>query len=137
MICNDLVMPLLLRSKRLQPGRAARHDPPAAGHPARRDRHRGAARLSLLPPGGRSHALVSIGLISFAAVAQFAPVMLGGMYWRGGTRDGALAGLLAGFAVWAYTLMLPSVAKSGWIDPASSSTACSASSCCGRSSCSG
>jgi hypothetical protein len=66
---------------------------------------------------GEVHALVSIGLISFAAVAQFAPVMLGGMYWRGGTRDGALAGLLAGFVVWAYTLMLPSVAKSGWIDP--------------------
>src|SRR5690606_37175705 len=59
----------------------------------------------------------SIGLISFAAVAQFDPAMLGGMYWRGGTRDGALAGLLGGFAEWAYTLMLPSVAKSGWIDP--------------------
>ena len=31
----------------------------------------------------------SIGLISFAAVAQFAPAMLGGMYWKGGTRAGA------------------------------------------------
>ena len=29
---------------------------------------------------GEAYALVSIGLISFAAVAQFAPVMLGGMY---------------------------------------------------------
>ena len=36
---------------------------------------------------------MSIGLISFAAVAQFAPAILGGMYWRGGTREGALAGL--------------------------------------------
>jgi signal transduction histidine kinase len=62
--------------------------------------------------------LVSIGLISFAAVAQFAPAMLGGMYWRGGTREGALAGLLAGFAVWIYTLLLPSFAKSGWLEPA-------------------
>src|SRR5690606_28811771 len=31
------------------------------------------------------------------------------------TRRGALAGLLAGFGLWAYTLMLPSVAKSGWL----------------------
>ena len=40
--------------------------------------------------------------------------LLGGMYWKGGTRAGALAGLSAGFALWAYTLMLPSIAKSGW-----------------------
>ena len=52
---------------------------------------------------------------SFAAVAQFAPALLGGIYWRGGTRAGAFGGLVAGFAVWAWTLMLPSVAKSGWI----------------------
>ncbi|MGZ5239667.1 MAG: ATP-binding protein, partial [Caldimonas sp.] len=64
---------------------------------------------------GEAYALVSIGLISFAAVAQFAPAMLGGLYWKGGTRNGALTGLLLGFALWAYTLMLPSVAKSGWL----------------------
>jgi signal transduction histidine kinase len=64
---------------------------------------------------GEAYALVSIGLISFAAVAQFAPALLGGMYWKGGTQRGALAGLLAGFALWSYTLMLPSVAKSGWL----------------------
>ena len=50
---------------------------------------------------GEAYALVSIGLISFAAVAQFAPALLGGIYWRGGTRAGALGGLLGGFAVWA------------------------------------
>lgn len=54
-------------------------------------------------------------MISFAAVAQFAPAVLGGMYWKGGTRNGALAGLLAGFVWWTYTLMLPSLAKSGWV----------------------
>jgi signal transduction histidine kinase len=64
---------------------------------------------------GEAYALVSIGLISFAAVAQFAPAVLGGMYWKGGTRNGALAGLLLGFVLWAYTLMLPSLAKSGWV----------------------
>jgi hypothetical protein len=30
--------------------------------------------------------LVNIGLVSFAAVAQFVPVVLGGLYWKGGTR---------------------------------------------------
>ncbi len=64
---------------------------------------------------GEAYALVSIGLISFAAMAQFAPVVLGGLYWKGGTRIGALTGLGAGFAIWAYTLLLPSFAKSGWL----------------------
>jgi signal transduction histidine kinase len=41
--------------------------------------------------------------------------VLGGIFWRGGTRRGALAGLLAGFAVWFYTLMLPALARSGWL----------------------
>jgi len=63
---------------------------------------------------GQSGPLVSIGLISFAAVAQFAPAMLGGMYWKGGTRAGALAGITGGFLIWAYTLFLPSMAESGW-----------------------
>jgi signal transduction histidine kinase len=58
---------------------------------------------------------VSIGLISFAAVAQFAPAVLGGIFWKGATRRGALAGLVAGFAVWFYTLLLPAFARSGWL----------------------
>ncbi len=64
---------------------------------------------------GEAYALVAIGLISFAAVAQFAPVIIGGLVWRGGTRKGALAGLGSGFAIWIYTLLLPSLAKSGWL----------------------
>ncbi|MBW7900352.1 MAG: histidine kinase [Rhodocyclaceae bacterium] len=115
MVCNDLVMPLLLRTRAL-----ALH--------AERDLsglllgiRRGAIVVVLLLGyfyfrlAGDAYALVGIGLISFAAVAQFAPALIGGMYWRGGTRDGALAGLSAGFAVWAYTLLLPSFAKSGWL----------------------
>ena len=118
MVCNDLVMPLLLHSRSFN--RVAHPDLTGLLLGIRR----GAIVVVMLLGylyfrlAGEAYALVSIGLISFAAVAQFAPVMLGGMYWRGGTRGGALAGLLAGFTVWAYTLMLPSVAKSGWLDPA-------------------
>src|SRR5439155_802174 len=64
---------------------------------------------------GEAYALVSIGLISFAAVAQFAPAILGGIFWKGGARAGALCGLSAGFAVWLYTLLLPALARSEWL----------------------
>jgi len=115
MLCNDLVMPLLLRIEAL--GLAARRDLTGLLAGIRR----GSILLVLLLGYlyfdliGGSYALVSIGLLSFAAVAQFAPTIIGGMYWRGATRAGALAGLMAGFAVWAYTLLLPAFARSGWI----------------------
>ncbi|HEV2038455.1 MAG TPA: sensor histidine kinase [Casimicrobiaceae bacterium] len=115
MVCNDLVMPVLLRLRRLRLNE-------------RRDLtglllgiRRGAIVLILLlgylyyKLAGEAYALVSIGLISFAAVAQFAPAILGGIFWKGGTRAGALWGLLAGFAVWLYTLFLPALARSGWL----------------------
>src|SRR5437763_3355634 len=54
--------------------------------------------------------LASIGLLSFAAVAQLAPAFFGGLIWRNGTARGALAGMTAGILVWAYTLLLPSFA---------------------------
>ncbi|MGZ5267891.1 MAG: ATP-binding protein [Caldimonas sp.] len=115
MVCNDLVMPMLLRTRRF--GARAGGDLSRLLLGIRR-----AAIVAVLLFGyayfaiaGEAYALVSIGLISFAAVAQFAPAMLGGLYWKGGTRNGALTGLLLGFALWAYTLMLPSVAKSGWL----------------------
>jgi Na+/proline symporter/signal transduction histidine kinase len=65
---------------------------------------------------GNAAALAQTGLLSFAAIAQFAPSFLGGVYWRNGTARGAAAGILAGFAVWAYTLLIPSFIDSGWID---------------------
>jgi signal transduction histidine kinase len=61
------------------------------------------------------YSLVSIGLISFLAVAQFAPSLLGGMYWRKGNYKGAMAGMLVGFAIWAYVLILPSLIAADFI----------------------
>ena len=57
---------------------------------------------------GGSDALAAIGLIAFAGVAQFLPALLGGIFWRGATAKGALAGLATGTILWVYTLLLPS-----------------------------
>ncbi len=56
---------------------------------------------------GGGNALAAIGLVSFAGLAQLLPAMLGGIFWRGATRNGAVAGLVAGFILWAYCLLLP------------------------------
>ncbi|MBS7661965.1 histidine kinase [Pseudomonas lalucatii] len=115
MICNDLAMPLLLRWQGL--GLARRRDLSGLLLGIRR----GAILLLMLlgylyyRAAGEAYALVSIGLVSFAAVAQFAPALLGGMYWKQGSRAGALSGLALGFVLWAYTLLLPAFAKSGWL----------------------
>lgn len=52
--------------------------------------------------------LVAIGLLSFAAIAQLAPAFFGGLFWRRATARGAMAGMLVGFAMWLYTLFVPS-----------------------------
>lgn len=62
-----------------------------------------------------SYSLVSIGLVSFAAVAQLAPAVLGGIFWKNGNRRGAIAGLLAGFGLWFYTLVIPSIVGAGFL----------------------
>jgi Na+/proline symporter/signal transduction histidine kinase len=59
--------------------------------------------------------LASIGLLSFAAIAQFAPAFFGGLMWRRGTARGAIAGMTAGILVWAYTLLLPSIFDAGMV----------------------
>ncbi|KAB0669762.1 SpoIIE family protein phosphatase [Oryzomonas sagensis] len=64
---------------------------------------------------GDSYMLVNMGLISFSAACQFLPVMLGGLYWRRGNKTGAITGILFGFLTWAYTLLLPSLGKPGWL----------------------
>src|SRR5688572_14128804 len=82
MVCNDLVMPVLLRMKRLR----LNEQPDLTG--LLLGIRRGAIVTILLlgylyfKLAGEAYALVSIGLISFAAVAQFAPAVLGGIFWK-------------------------------------------------------
>ncbi|SLN51774.1 Sensor protein kinase WalK [Roseovarius albus] len=57
---------------------------------------------------GGGTALAAIGLVSFAGVAQFLPALMGGLFWRGGNRVGAVSGLGVGFFLWLYCLFLPS-----------------------------
>lgn len=115
MLCNDLVMPILLRFAWLR--LSGRKDLSGLLLGIRR-----MAIVFILAIGylyfrliGETYALVAIGLVSFAAAAQFAPAIIGALYWKAGSRRGALAGIAAGFVVWAYTLLLPSFARSGWL----------------------
>jgi len=59
--------------------------------------------------------LAEIGTVSFLAVSQFAPAALGGLYWKKGNRKGAIAGLTAGFLLWIYTALIPTIAGEGWL----------------------
>ncbi len=112
MISNHLAVPLLLNTRlaRFMPG----------------DLSRGillVRRISIVAilalgyvyyrTAAGSDTLASIGLISFVGVAQFLPALIGAVFWRPGNRQGALAGLSVGFAVWVYTLLLPSFEASG------------------------
>ncbi|MDH3259177.1 MAG: PAS domain S-box protein, partial [Deltaproteobacteria bacterium] len=64
---------------------------------------------------GEFYSLVDIGLKSFEAVTIFAPAFLIGLYWKGGNKKGAIAGILAGFVIWLYTLMIPALMRAGII----------------------
>jgi Na+/proline symporter len=104
MVCNDLVMPILLR---INPRwLAGRSDLSGLLIGIRR-----AGIVILILLGylyfrfvGESYALVASGLVSFAAAAQFAPPILIGLFWKRANQRGALIGLSSGFVVWAYTL---------------------------------
>ena len=115
MISNDLVVPALLRVRRL--GLERRTDLSAIVLAVRRIAIVVLAALAYAyyRATTRNVQLASIGLLAFVALAQFAPAIISGLYWRGVSRFGVSAGLVAGFAVWAYTLLLPSMAENGWL----------------------
>ncbi|RKZ68948.1 MAG: histidine kinase, partial [Gammaproteobacteria bacterium] len=115
MVSNDLVMPVLLRVGKLH--LSERADLTGLILNIRRTTIGlmlllGYVYVRLI---GDSYALVSIGLVSFTAAAQFAPAIIGGVFWKGASRAGAFAGLSGGFLCWLYTLLLPSFARSGWL----------------------
>jgi Na+/proline symporter/signal transduction histidine kinase/PAS domain-containing protein len=117
MISNEIIMPMLLRVKSL--GLSEREDYSRLLINVRRG---AIVFISLLAYAyylatDESAALASIGLLSFAAAAQFAPLIILGLYWPRGTRVGAIAGLSTGFVLWAYTLFLPTLSRSGAFDP--------------------
>lgn len=111
MVSNDLVIPLFVR-RLLRPDRRENEDWSAVILNIRR-----AAIFLILFASflyyreATSNArLASIGLISFAAIAQFAPAFFGGLIWRGANSRGAVLGMSAGFGMWFYTLLFPSLA---------------------------
>lgn len=115
MVCNEIVVPLLLHFNRTRLSR--KQDLSKLLLMGRR------ATIVLLlllayvyyRMTGGSTSLASIGLLSFVAVAQFAPALLGGILWRRGNRQGAIAGLVAGSLVWFYTLLMPALVESGYL----------------------
>ncbi len=112
MMSNHLLMPLLVRVPAARPALQTRWFA-YLGRVALESRRLAVVLVLLLAYGyylivGQQLPLVNTGLVSFAAVAQFVPAVLGGLYWKGGTRRGATVGLLAGFGIWFFTLVLPS-----------------------------
>jgi Na+/proline symporter/signal transduction histidine kinase/ActR/RegA family two-component response regulator len=116
MISNDIVMPLLLK-RRAERGGEALREPSDAGAQLLTARRIAIFVIMFLAyvyyRSAGDAQLAAIGLLSFAAVAQFAPAFLGGLAWRRGTAAGAIAGMSAGILVWGYTLLLPSISDAG------------------------
>jgi Na+/proline symporter/nitrogen-specific signal transduction histidine kinase len=116
MFSNHIVVPLLIRNKRF-----SIDDPLIDGASRLLDIRRISIVLMLFlaylyqKTVGGLYDLVSVGLISFTAAAQLAPAMIGGLYWKQATRQGAIAGMVTGFLVWAYCLPLPNMAQAGII----------------------
>jgi PAS domain S-box-containing protein len=62
-----------------------------------------------------NQSLVQLGLISFVAVAQFLPGIVGLLFWSRATRVGFIGGLVGGGLVWAFALLIPLFERSGII----------------------
>ncbi|WP_405269530.1 sodium:solute symporter family transporter [Cellulophaga sp. Ld12] len=51
--------------------------------------------------------LYAIGLISFVIIGQLAPSFFIGLFWNRGSSKGAIIGIIVGFLITVYTLILP------------------------------
>ena len=111
MLCNDVIMPLVLRSRFF--GLRAQSQPVTSMLVAvRRLSILGILLLAYLVHRlvNQTYPLTVIGLLSFVAVAQFGPAFVGGLFWQHANKTGASIGIAVGFFVWGYTLLLPSAA---------------------------
>lgn len=108
MVSNHIVMPVWLRLSQNQT--PASDDVKTLLIQSRRVSVAGVLLLGYLyyQVTGGTGALASIGLIAFLGLAQVLPALVGGLFWQGATRRGALAGLCVGFALWLFTSFLPS-----------------------------
>jgi len=114
MVSNDIVVPLVLKRRATLAG--APNDAGAQLLTTRRIAIFVILLLAYIYYRSAGDAqLASIGLLSFAAVAQFAPAFFGGLIWRRGTALGAIVGMSAGILVWSYTLLLPSISDAGLV----------------------
>jgi signal transduction histidine kinase/ActR/RegA family two-component response regulator len=117
MISNDLLLPMIWRL------RARRGDLATRSTRLVLWTRRGAIVLLLALAFGyyrgvpAAPSLASIGLLAFAAVAQFAPALVASLYWPRASRAGVMAGLVTGFALWLYTLLLPGLLAIGAAPP--------------------
>ncbi|WP_406649088.1 sensor histidine kinase [Aliisedimentitalea scapharcae] len=109
MVSNHIVMPIWLRSRGTAVSVSG--DVRNVVLMARRISIAGVMALGYVyyTLSGGGAALAAIGLISFAGIAQILPALVGGLFWRGATRIGALAGLSTGFGLWLFTMLLPNL----------------------------
>ena len=115
MISNNLVIPAMLKSQRFQEKLSGNTS--ALINNIRRTSIVSLMLLAYLyyKTIAEHYSLVSIGMVSFTAVAQFTPAIIGGIFWKKGNRKGALIGLIMGAFIWFYTLILPFMVGAGFL----------------------
>lgn len=116
MVSNNIAMPLFLSAKNFKPGSEGTFSRVILN----------IRRLSILlilllayiydKTIAQHFSLVSIGLVSFVAVAQFAPAVIGGIYWKQASKNGAMAAICTGFVIWFFTLVIPSMVSANLMD---------------------
>ena len=114
MISNDLILPVLLRRANINSPEIAKDFTKIIPNLRR------AALIGILVAAFAYQFVVSVrvdfavmALISAIAMMQLLPPLLGGLFWRRGTARGAIWGMVAGFSVWAYTMVLPTMLDTG------------------------
>ncbi|MGB0732908.1 MAG: NahK/ErcS family hybrid sensor histidine kinase/response regulator, partial [Pontibacterium sp.] len=117
MVSNDIVMPLLLRMPWFR--LSEKNDLGSLILTVRR-----ITILTLLLLAyfyyrilGDDGSLASFGLLAFVAAMQFLPAIIGGIFWKTGSRHGVFAGMFGGFVVWVYTLLIPTIVEAGLLSP--------------------